>query len=353
MFDMKRQMRLAKLKVGLVITLSLLILILAVFFSGKIDKIISPKIELKTYFRDVRGLRKGAPVWVFGTEVGSVKEIHLDPALGAIVKISINKDIQGFIKKDAQASILTMGLLGDKYIELSPGSPMAEPIGRGEMIKGVIPTEFSDMMETASISIGKLGEFVKKLDSLLERVESGKGTFARFLNDPTIYYNLNKTIKVLSQSVEDIKNQRGTLKMLIEDPSLYQRLVSAISSFETLNRRIGEGSGSFKKFLEDPSLYDKALTALSSIEAFSRKLTEGEGTLKRLIEDPKFYENLNQGLTQLSSLLNSINREEGLAGTLIRDQELVRELREGILELKDLVQDIKGNPKRYFKISLF
>ncbi len=353
MFDMKKQLRLAKLKVGLVITISLLILILAVFFSGKIDKIISPKVELKTYFRDVKGLRKGAPVWIFGTEVGSVKDIHLDPAVGAIVKISINRDIQGFIRKDARASILTMGLLGDKYIELNPGSLMAEPLGRGEMIKGMIPTEFSDMMETASISIGKLGEFVKRFDTLLEKVEAGEGTFARLLNDPNIYYNLNNTIKVLSHTVEEIKNSRGTLKMLIEDPSLYKRLVSAISSFETFNRRIGEGSGSFKKFLEDPSLYDKALIAISSIEAFSRKLNEEEGTLKRLIEDPKFYENLNQGLTQLSSILSSINREEGLAGTLLRDQELARELREGILELKELVQDIKGNPKRYFKISLF
>src|SRR4030043_1215657 len=198
MFDMRKQLRWSKLKVGMVITLALLVLLVAIFFAGGIEKIFSPKIDLKVLFQDVRGLRKGAPVWIFGTEVGSVREIHLDRTLGAVVTISLKKSVQGLIKRDARASILTMGLLGDKYIELSTGSPEAEPIRRGEMIKGALPIEFADIMETAAASIGKVGEFIGKLETFVAKMERGEGTVTKFFTDPSVYNNLNHTIQNLS-----------------------------------------------------------------------------------------------------------------------------------------------------------
>jgi phospholipid/cholesterol/gamma-HCH transport system substrate-binding protein len=398
MFDMQKQMRWSKLKVGLVITLALLVLLVTIFFAGGVEKIFSPMIELKVQFQDVRGLRKGAPVWIFGTEVGAVKEIQLDRTLGAVVTISINRNVQGFIRKDARASILTMGLLGDKYIELGTGSLQAGPIEQEEMIKGSVPVEISEIMETAGVSIGKIGEFIEKLDSLLLRIEKGEGTVAKFLTDPSVYENLNHGVKTLSLTLEEIKNSRGTIKMLLEDPSLYQKTVSAVSSLEEFAKRINESPGTLKKLvedpslyqgmvsavssiealakktdesveeitrkviesqgtlkrlLEDPSLYEKALSAVSSIEEFGKKLNEESGTLKKLIEDPQLYENLNQGLTQVSSILRRIDQGEGLAGALLHDKELVDELKGTIAELKELMKDIKGHPKKYFKFSIF
>src|SRR4030042_221149 len=270
MFDMKKQMRWSKIKAGLVITLALLVLLIAVFFAGNIEKIFLPKIELTVQFQDVRGLRKGAPVWIYGTEVGSVKEIHLDPVHGAIVTVSVDKKVQGLIKRDARASILTMGLLGDKYIELSTGSPEAEPIRRGEMIKGALPIEFADIMETAAASIGKVGEFIGKLETFVAKMERGEGTVTKFFTDPSVYNNLNPTIQNLSLMLGDIKDSKGTIKMLIEDPSLYQKILTTVSSIEEFSKTLREGSGTLKRFVEDPSLYNRTLEAVSSIEAFSK-----------------------------------------------------------------------------------
>ncbi len=133
MADTKKQLRWSRLKVGSVITLALLILLVTVFFAGNLEEFFSKKIDLKTHFGDVKGLRRGAPVWVFGTEVGSVREIDLDPAYGTMVTMRINKSALPFIKEDAKASILTMGLLGDKYVEISGGSPAAGPIRPGKI----------------------------------------------------------------------------------------------------------------------------------------------------------------------------------------------------------------------------
>ena len=326
MFETKKQLRWSKLKAGLVITIACLALLVAVFFAGNIEKMFSPKAELKVAFRDVRGLRRGAPVWIFGTEVGSVRNIHLDPVHGAIVTISLNKDALRFLKKDSQASIMTMGLLGDKYIELSAGSPQGEPLQPGEIIKGTEPIQFSQLMETTGVAIEKMGDFINKLDIIVTKIEEGQGSLAKFFTDPTIYNNLKKSTETLSQLLEDIKNSEGTLKMLIEDPSLYK----------------------------------KTVTTISSIEEFSRKLNEGSGTLKKLIEDPELYGNLNQAASRLSSILGGIEKGKGVAGALIGDEELAKELRDLLLELRKLsfeleglAKDIKEHPKKYFKFSLF
>jgi len=343
MFDTRKQLRWSKIKVGLVITIAFLILLGAVFFAGNIQKIFLKKAELKIQFKDVVGLRKGAPVWILGIEEGSVKNITLDSIHGVIVTIAVNKNALEFVKKDSRASILTMGLLGDKYIELSTGSPQMEPIPPGEMIKGSSEMGLREVM----------GQFIEKMDSLVTKIDKGQGTIAKLLNDSTLYNDLTKASHNLSALLEDIKTSRGTLKLLLEDASVYNKILAATSSMEEFSRRINESSGTLKNLIEDPTLYDKILTAASQIEEFSRKLNEGQGTLKRIIEDPALFENFNKDLKDISSILERIDKGEGLAGTLIQDKELAKELKDTVAELKGLLKGIKDHPGKYFKFSLF
>lgn len=326
MFDAKRQLKWSKLKVGLVLTIALLILVVAVFFAANIQNILTEKTELKIQFTDVMGLRKGAPVWILGIEEGSVKTIKLNPAYGVIVTVSVNRGSLQFVSKESQATIMTMGLLGDKYVELSAGAPHGEPIRPGEMIKGSTETGLKSVMVTVGVAIEKMVQFIERMDNLVTRIEKGQGTIAKFLNDPTLYNNLNEASHHLSAVLEDVKNSRGTMKLLIEDPSLY----------------------------------NKALATASSMEEFSKKLNESSGTLKKLIEDPELYETLNKASSQLSSILEGIEKGKGMAGTLIKDEELGKDLQNVLVEFKKLsveiealAKDIKEHPRKYFKFSLF
>ena len=371
MADIKKQLQWSKLKVGSVITLALFILLATVFFAGNLEELFSKKVALKTHFKDVKGLRRGAPVWIFGTEVGSVREINLDPTYGTIVTMRINRSALTFIKEDAKASILTMGLLGDKYIEISAGSPKAGPIHPGEMIEGTAQIEFQDVMATSAITIETMTEFIKKLEAFVTKIEEGEGTLAKFLTDPSVYNNLNKTTHTLSLIAQEIRTSQGTLRMLIDDRSLYTKILAAASNLEDTTRMVKGSSGTLKRLIEDPSIYNKLLESASHIEAFSRrmeavsakletfstKLDESQGTLKRLIEDPTLYEDLDQGAKRLSSILEQIDKGEGLATAFLRDKELVRELlvqfKATTQELEGLVKDIKTNPKKYLKFSIF
>jgi len=274
----------------------------------------------------VMGLRKGAPVWILGIEEGSVKSIKLDPVYGVVVTVSVNRRSLEFVSKQSQATIMTMGLLGDKYIELSAARSHGEPIRPGEMIKGTTETGLKGVMETVGVAIEKMGQFIERMDNLVTRIEKGQGTIAKFLNDPTLYNNLTEASRHLSAVLEDVRNSRGTMKLL----------------------------------MEDPSLYNKALATASSMEEFSKKLNESAGTLKKVIEDPELYGNLNRASSQLSSILEGIERGKGMAGALIKDDELVKGLQDVLVEFKKLsaeiealAKDIKEHPKKYFKFSLF
>jgi phospholipid/cholesterol/gamma-HCH transport system substrate-binding protein len=353
MFESKKQLKWSKLRVGLAITLALLVLLGTAFFAGNIKELFSPKVKLKVGFRDVSGLRKGAPVWLFGTEIGSVREIHLSPVYGAVVTISVYKSALKFLKMDAHANIQTMGLLGDKYLELYPGSPSAEPIRPEVMIKGEGPVELSNIMMTAGVTIQKMNEFINKLDLLATQIETGKGTISKFFTDPAIYNNLKNATQSLSSALEDLKRSQGTLKLLVEDPSLYNRMLSATSSLEAFSQKLNESPGTLKMLIEDPSLYNKTLDTLTRLEEFSKKITEGHGTLGKFVENPELYDNLNRDLKALSFILERMERGEGIAGALISDQELARELKETVQELKGLIKDMKDHPRKFFKFSLF
>jgi phospholipid/cholesterol/gamma-HCH transport system substrate-binding protein len=367
MVDVRKQLQWSKLKVGSVITLALIVLIMAVFFAGNIGDLFARKVELKATFRDVGGLRKGAPVWLFGTEIGAVEGIHLNPTYGIVVNMSINRSALPYIKKNSNASVLTMGLLGDKYVEISAGSPSAELIKPQEMIQGVAQIELQDVVKTGAVTIQTMTEFIKKLEGLVSKIEAGEGTFAKFFTDPSVYNNLNKTAHSLSLVAEELRTSQGTLRMLIDDPALYKKVMTVASNLEETTRMIKESSGTLKRLVEDPAIYNKIEEAASHIESLSAKLEtfgtkmgESQGTLKKLIEDPSLYEDLDKGAKQLSSILGQIDKGEGLATAFLKDKELVKELDETLVqfkkmtqEIETLVQDIKANPKKYLKISIF
>ncbi|HYA26899.1 MAG TPA: MlaD family protein [Thermodesulfovibrionales bacterium] len=326
MFDFRKQLMWSKLKVGVVITLALITLFFTVFFAGGIENIVSPKVELKAKIQDVKGLRKGAPVWLSGIEIGAVRDISLHPRYGAVITLSLKKSAAQYIREDSHASVLTMGLLGDKYVEVSAGTQEAGPIKPGDMIAGASQLEIKDVMETGIASIQKMTDFIDKMDHLVTRIEKGEGTMSRLLSDPSLYDNLRDSAKTLSLTMKEMREARGSVRLLVEDPTLYQNLLSASSSLEGFSKKMNESSGTLKKMIEDPALYDKLLTASASVEQFSGKL---------------------------NALADEIDKGEGVAGSILKDKELARELKETVTEIKELLKDIKDDPRRYFKFSIF
>ena len=99
---------------------------------GKMELLGDDHYYLNARFISVAGLKKGAQVVIAGVQVGQVTQISLDPEEQvAIVRMKIIKDV--VLTDDVIASVKTSGLIGDKYIKLSPGGS-DEILKEGEMI---------------------------------------------------------------------------------------------------------------------------------------------------------------------------------------------------------------------------
>jgi phospholipid/cholesterol/gamma-HCH transport system substrate-binding protein len=319
MYDYVKQLTWAKLKVGIVITTAILIVFITVMFSGIVEKLFIPKVKIYAVFSDAQGLREGSPVWFSGVEVGSVQSIKFTPEQRIQVELKIATTTLKYLKKDSVANILTLGLLGDKYVEIRPGSKEAESLEAKDTISGITQVEIQDIVETGQESIASLNEFIDMLEGVLVNIEKGEGTVSKFLKDPSIYDNLHETAEELSDLVKKIKTGRGTLSRMINEDRLYQNVESST---------------------ED-------------IKLFTKRLTTSEGTVNRLIRDESLYDNINAVSEKMNILLESIHKGEGVMGSLVKDEQLSEELKITLKELNALIKDIKEHPKKYFKFSIF
>ncbi len=352
MYEIKKQLAWSKLKVGIVMSLALAALLLTVLFTGDIANIISKKELIKIDFRDVGGLRSGSPVWFAGIEVGSVKSIDLSHQYGTVVTIAVNRDVLGYLKKDSHATVQTMGLLGDKYVELSSGSSDAPALRPGEMLEGATETGAQEMVATVAVLLKKMDDVVGQIETMIMAIGEGQGTVSQLLKDPALYNNLKDASKRISEMTAAMQNGKGSVGKLMGDDLLYNRLLAASESMERFGSKLNS-QGTLNRLVEDPALYNRLLGATASLEDFSTKLSKGQGTLNRLIEDPQLYENLAQASSHLQAILQRVEKGEGTAGSLLRDEEMAKELKDTIKELKVLMSDIRENPKKYFKFSVF
>ncbi|HSA79114.1 MAG TPA: MlaD family protein [Nitrospirota bacterium] len=302
MFDSHKHVTWAKLRVGIVITLGLAVIFFAILFAESIVRLFTPQATVYAEFSDVKGLRSGAPVWFSGVQIGSVKSLRFERGEKITAALAIDKSALSYLKKDSVSSILTMGLLGDKYVEMSPGSREAPSLQPGDTITGSPRLEISE-----------------ELKRVIDDVQTSKGSIARLLRDDTLYRDL-------SASVKDIKVFAAMLK---------------------------SSEGTISKVIKDPALYDRFVKASKSLDSFSEKLATSRGTVNKLVEDASLYENMNGAAIRLNAILEKIDKGEGSMGTLITDRQIADELRSTLKEINALAKDMKEHPKKYFSFSLF
>jgi len=129
--------------------MALLFLSIGIFLIGSKDFLFNSTYRLKADFQNVGGLNNGAAVRIGGIHQGTVKEIDLpsQPDGKVTVVMNLKSATRNIIKKDSRASIKTEGLLGDKYVEISFGSPKAEAVAEDATIASETPKDVSEQAQ--------------------------------------------------------------------------------------------------------------------------------------------------------------------------------------------------------------
>ncbi|MDD5185471.1 MAG: MlaD family protein [Paludibacter sp.] len=201
-----------KIRLGLFVAGGLAIFMLAVFIIGKQKNLFNPVFKLTTTFYNVGGLQVGNNVRFSGINVGVVDNIRIINDSTVKVDMLIRKDVWQFIRSDSEVSIGSEGLIGDKLLTISQGSSDAALAKEGQRLDSNEPVETDAIMASLNVTSGNVEVITGQLAEIMVKINGGKGTLGRLVQDSTLAENLNKTIVNLKQSSKSLDENMTAVK---------------------------------------------------------------------------------------------------------------------------------------------
>jgi phospholipid/cholesterol/gamma-HCH transport system substrate-binding protein len=202
-------------RLGVFIVAALLIFSGAVFWIGKNQMLFRPKYRLNAEFKTVAGLAGGAEVRVSGVQKGTVRRIDLPqrPDQKVRVEMELDSETRKVVRKDSAAAIHTEGLMGDQYIEISPGDNNAPEVKDNDTLEGAPPIEISDLIKKANGILDDAGGAMQNvsqtagnLGSITSKINNGAGTMGALVNDKKVYENVAQATTEMQEDMEAAKH---------------------------------------------------------------------------------------------------------------------------------------------------
>lgn len=304
--------------------IGILLLAYGVYRVGKVFDVFSSRYELAMLVPSVLGLRDGAPVTLAGQRIGQVKDIvflPVDQRAGdnnLRLTIALARDVQQQIRADSRAFLRTQGLLGDKFIDIAPGSPGQAVLEEGDTILAGESMDMEQFLAQAATALDEANLIVGELHNITQGIARGDGTIGALLTDEQLYTRLVATTGELQQTLGQINDADGTLGRLMRDPQLYVRLNAAVARVDTLGAALIDGDGSFARLLRSDSLYRSLMgaatgadSALAGVHGIVSQLGEGDGSIQRMMRDPQLYEAFLKAVIDLQALITDIRANPG------------------------------------------
>jgi phospholipid/cholesterol/gamma-HCH transport system substrate-binding protein len=105
------------------------------------------------------------------------------------------------------------------------------------------------------------------------------------------------------------ENPRGTFARLLDDPTLYNRFVSVVTSADSLVLALNDKNGTIGKLLRDDTLYTHIVSMAMAGDSLMKTLSNGQGLAGRLLNDPTLYDKLNKLTTDLGAILEDVRKD--------------------------------------------
>ena len=357
-----RQVTWSQLRVGLLTLVGLFLIMVGILYVTGTG-ILAAKYQLHAYLPEVEGLTLGAPVRLDGVEVGNVDAIRMAPrnqvttadrTRNVEVVMRINRRYQSDILSDSRASLVTEGLLGNRYVRITRGISGKMLETQGE-VPGEEEAAMKQIVERGADLVQNLGELSKDVRGIVAGVKEGQGSLGMFLTDKTLYNRLNTSANRLDTLLSDTQAGKNSLGKFVANDEFYQRVNSAASRLDKLLADVQEQNGSLGKLIHDPKLYDNAREFVDKGNAFLADVRAGKGSLGKLANDDQLYNNLRDSAAGLKEATDKLNKGNGSAAKMFSDPQLYDNLSGLSGDLRLLIADFRQNPKKFLhiKFSIF
>lgn len=355
----RKQLTWTELRVGLFVLVGLSVLAAGIFYVTGAGTL-GPKYRLKTYLPEVSGLANGAPVRLDGVEIGNVESIRLAPRSAGIARdkmrnvevvMRVGKKYQEDILTDSVASLVTEGLLGNRYVEITRGVTGTR-LGDNQEVTGREEKAIKEVVERSADMLGNLQALSDSVQELINGVQHGKGTLGKLLTDDQAYNHLNSILSKGETMVANVQAGQGTLGKLVASDEMYNKVDKGLDNVNVILTDVRAQKGTLGKFIYDPSLYDQAKQAFTSGNAMIGDIRAGKGTLGKLATDDSLFTELKKSSENVANATAKLNDNTTTAGKLFSDPKLYDNLTGLTGDMRLLVGEFRQNPKKFLRIKL-
>ena len=292
-----------ELRVGVVVLLACAILVFGLIWVKGI-RFDQTRYKYSVIFPNVGSLEVGDPVSVSGVPKGKVEKIKLYQG-DVLVTFNLTTDV--VLKKNAQFTIMNVGLMGERFIAVKT-SYSDTLLDLSQPIRGYYDTGIPEVM-------GKMGEMINEIRRLTGHLEAVVGT--------------QSSQDALIQTIENLREITQKMNALLDRNE---------KKFDQTLKDLSYTSAELRKMVIENK--DKFKSTVDNFSSASEKLDNITTTL----------DSVSISLKNLSSKIES---GEGTLGQLINDTTLYEQIKKTAQDVDSLILDIKKHPKKYLKISIF
>lgn len=303
-----------QLRVGLVIAVAVAVLGVALYKLGQSTNLFAKRYPLIAYLNDANGLKEGGSVMVAGQLAGTVEKIEFlpvdaDTTRNLRLTLAIDQAVREQIRRDSRGKLRTLGLLGDKVFDITPGTPKYAVLQPRDTITVALSLDYEAIIAQASGAVNELVALTRDMRTITGGIVKGQGTVGQLVTNRALYDNLNLTLGRANQMLATLQNPNGTIGRLLQDPTMYNRMVNVIASTDSLVTTVSQSKGTVGLLLRDTTLYRNMVGITAGADSLMRTLNSPNGTVGKMLTDQTLYDQLNKLVTDLSAILADVRKD--------------------------------------------
>ncbi len=337
--------------VGAMFALALVILAITIMALGDGSNLFRSEVRYLVVFPSVEGMGIGSPVKMNGVQIGSVIGIDLSTdatRAGIEVEIGVDAAYRQRIRTDSKASLKILQLLsGEKFVELSAGTPGASELPEGAVIELEQDTELLAAVAGASENINEISVSLK---NILQSLESGEALLGKAITDPEFgkagIEALGGALENLQAITGELRAGKGFIGRLLQDEAFAARvdaLGDAVDGLARIVERLDAGEGALGEMLREDGSGKQAVKdlaeAAASLKRVAANLDSTRGFVGKLLNDEEYSEALAADfqslLSNLAEVSSKINRGDGTLGALVNERALYDGMEEVVAGVND------------------
>lgn len=323
------------LRLGVFITGGLVLFIIAIYIIGRERNLFGSNFKVSAIFSDVKGLKAGNNVRYSGIDVGTVSDIYIISDSTVRVDLLLETNVKEFIKVDSKATIGTEGLMGNKVVNILPGSPDSSSIKSNSVLQTIPAIEIDDIMSSIKFSSENISIVSENLVDITNKINRGEGIFGKIFTDTTFTKNIDITSDNISRITGDLaqissklQQGEGIIGRMLADSAFSNNLnyssdkiLEVSNNLADITKKINQGAGIFGQLFVDTASSARLLKLSQDLTKTSRnaseisenlveiteKINTGEGTINKLLTDSVFADSLQIALRKLNRSLDNVS----------------------------------------------